>query len=58
MAGAAKDLGARNAQKTASVRKLGRALGVLVEKKFAQMSATDRVSKHREFMSALKGRRS
>ncbi len=57
MATAPKNLRTRKARETASADKLGQKLNTLVEKKFLQMSPADRERKHKEFISALKGRK-
>jgi hypothetical protein len=47
----------RKLSKRPSADKLARDLSGLVEKRFAEMSSTERTKKHEEFISALKGRR-
>jgi hypothetical protein len=47
----------RKLSKRPSAEKLAHDLGELVEKRFSQVSPTERVKKHEEFISALKGRR-
>jgi hypothetical protein len=47
----------RKLSKRRSSEELAQDLNELVEKKFAQMSSSERVKKHEEFIAALKGRR-
>jgi hypothetical protein len=48
----------RKPPKRPSAEKLARDLGEMVDKTFSRMSPTERVKKHEEFISLLKGRRS
>ena len=57
MATAPKQVPARKLSKRQSSEKLAASLSGLVEKGFSKMTPAERVKKHQEFISALKGRR-
>ena len=57
VATAPKHVPPRKLSKSTSTGKLARDLNGLVEKKFGQMSPAERIKKHEEFISALKGQR-
>jgi hypothetical protein len=57
VATAPKQAPARKLSKRYSSKELAADLNGLVEKKFSKMTPTERVKKHQEFISALKGRR-